>query len=72
MPHGHVVAVKGDVDGAECHFDPGEFGNQPAQALCQRDTACMNANKSELLELGVSLDDLVRDPHEGAPERIAI
>src|SRR5205085_555767 len=70
--HLDVVAVEGDVDGAELDLDARELGDQPAQALRERDAARVDADEREPLEVGVALDQLVRDPLERPRQRICV
>ena len=70
--HLHVVAVERDVDGAELDLLPAELRDQPAQALRERDTACLDADERDAVEIRVSLDDLVRDARERALDRFAV
>jgi hypothetical protein len=67
-----VVPVKGDVDGAECELIVREVGDQPAQAVCERDAARVDADEGNLFQVGITLDDLVRDPGERPVDRLAV
>jgi hypothetical protein len=62
--HLDVVAVEGDVDGAERGRFAGALLDEPAQALCERDTPGLDADERDPREVGVGLDDLVCDPRE--------
>src|SRR4029450_1477413 len=55
--HLDVVAVEGDVDGAEVDLAPGELGDQAAQALCEWNAARVDADERDALEIRVALDD---------------
>src|SRR6476469_6210454 len=57
-----VVAVEGDVELPERDLRAGEFLDALAQPLCERDSARVDANEGDPAEVGVALDDLVRDP----------
>jgi len=49
-----------------------ELGDPAPQALRNRDPAGVDADESDLLEVGVALDDLVRDPRQRALDRLGI
>ena len=70
--HLHVVAVEGDVDGAELDLVLAELRDQPAQALSERHTARLDADERDPVEIRVPLDDLVRDAREGALDRFTV
>ncbi len=61
-----------DVHRAELDLDARELRDQPPQPLCQWDAAGVDPDEGDVLEVGVPLDDLVRDADEGAPERFAV
>ena len=61
-----VVAVKGDVELSERDLAPTEVGDAAAQPLRQRDSARVDADERDALELGVALDDLVGDARQRA------
>ena len=67
-----VVAVEGDVEGAERKLDARALGDQPAQALRDRHAARMDADEGGPVEVGVALDDLVRDADERALDRFVV
>jgi len=67
-----VVAVKGDVELAEDDLGAGELGDPTAQALCDRYATRVDPDQRDPLELGVPLDDLVRDPRQRALDRLGI
>jgi len=70
--HVDVVAVKGDVELAERDLRAGELADPPAQPLCERHAARVDADQSDPRQLGVPLDDLVRDPGESPLDRLGI
>jgi hypothetical protein len=67
-----VVAVEGDVQLAEGDLGAGQLGDPAAQALGDRDAARVDADERDPLEVGIALDDLVRDPRQRALDRLAI
>jgi hypothetical protein len=71
-PDVDVVAVEGDVELAERDLRAGELGDPAAQALGERDAARVDADEGDALELGVALDDLVRDARQRALDVIGI
>jgi hypothetical protein len=70
--HGDVVAVEGDVDGAEVRRLVGALLDQSAQALRERYAARVDADERDVVELGVRLDDLVGDPRERPRKRVGV
>ncbi len=64
--------MEGDVDRSERDLLPGELLDQPPEPLRERDTSRVDADEGDAAEVGVALDDLVRDADEGAPERLAV
>jgi hypothetical protein len=68
-PHLNVVAVEGDVERAQRDFAAGELLDQPAEAVCERHAARVNADECDLLEVGVAFDDLVGDAREAFRDR---
>ena len=70
--HLDVVAVEGDVDGAEVDLDAAELLDQPAQPLRERDAARVDADERDRVEVGVRLDDLVGDAVKGALQRVCV
>ena len=67
-----VVAVEGDVELTEGDLGARELGDPPAQALGDRDATRVDPDQRDVLELGVALDDLVRDPRQRALDRLGI
>src|SRR5436305_7154448 len=67
-----VVAVEGDVELAERDFAAREVGDPPAQALGERDAAGMDPDEGDRIEIGVALDDLVRNPGERPVDVVAV
>jgi len=66
---GDIVAVEGDVDGSEVGSRSGPLLDQPGEAPGERHAARLDADHGELVEVGRSLDDLVRDPGQRPRER---
>ena len=67
-----VVAVEGDVELAERDLGAGELADPPAQALRERHAARVDADERDPRQVGVALDDLVRDPGERLLDRLGI
>jgi hypothetical protein len=67
-----VVSMERDVQLAEGDPGAGQLLDAAAQPLGDRDTARMDADQGDALEVGVALDDLVRDPGERALDRLGI
>jgi hypothetical protein len=70
--HLDVVTVEGDIDGAELDCGAGEVLDQAPQALRERHPAGVDADQRDAIELGIALDDLVRDPVQRALQSICI
>src|SRR5262249_29375219 len=70
--HLHVVAIEGDVDGAERGSLAGALIDEPAQALRERDAARLDADERDAAEIRGALDDLVRDARERPAERLVV
>ena len=68
----HVVAMEGDVELPERGLVLRKLGYPPPQPLGQRDAARVDADEGEALEVGVPLDDLVRDPRQRALDRLGV
>jgi hypothetical protein len=68
----HVIAVEGDVELAEGDLGPLQLGDPAPQSLRERDPARVYADEGDTFEVGVALDDLVRDPRQGALDRCGI
>src|SRR5947199_352013 len=64
-----VVAIEGDVDGAERGRLAGPLLDQAPEPLRERDTAGLDPDERHAAEVGVRLDDLVGDPGERPAER---
>ena len=67
-----VVTVERDVDRAEVGRRAGSLLDQPSQAVCKRDAARLDADERDAGEIGICLDDLVRDPRQRPAQRISI
>jgi len=50
----------------------GELGDPPAQPLRERHAACVDADQRDASQVGVALNDLVRNPGKGPLDRLAI
>src|SRR5436190_20385137 len=70
--HLHVVPVEGDVHCAEVGRFAGALLDETAQPLRERHAARLDADECDLGEVGVGLDELVRDPCERPPERFVV
>src|SRR5437764_10709188 len=68
----NVVAVERDVELADRDLATGEVGDPPAQALGERNAARVDADESDLVQLGVAFDDLVRDPGERPVDGLSV
>ena len=68
----HVVAIEGDVDGAECRRRAGALADQAREPLRKRHAARLDADERDVGDVGIGLDDLVRDPRERPRERVGI
>jgi hypothetical protein len=67
-----VVAVEGDVELAEGDLRAAQLLDPPAQALRERDAARVDPDEGDLREVGVALDELVRDPRQRLRDRLGI
>jgi hypothetical protein len=67
-----VVAVEGDVELPERDLRAGELLDALAQPLCERDSARVDADEGDPAEVGVPLDDLVRDPGQRLRDRVGV
>jgi hypothetical protein len=67
-----VVAMEGDVELAERDLGAGELADPPAQPLRERHAAGVDADQRDPRQIGVALDDLVRDPDERPLDRLGI
>jgi hypothetical protein len=72
LPSDCVVPVEGDVDRPECDLLPAAFLDQGREPLRQRYAARVDADEREPAEIVVALDHLVRDPRQGAGERLGV
>jgi hypothetical protein len=70
--HLHVVAVEGDVDGAEGRRIARALLDEPAEALRERDAARLDPDERDPVDVWVALDDLVGDPGEGPGQRLCV
>ena len=67
-----VVAVEGDVEVAERHLRAAQLADQGVKAGGQDGAAGVDPDQRDTLIAGVLLDDLVRDPHQGAAQIVAV
>jgi aminopeptidase len=67
-----VVSVEGDVELAESDLAAGVVGDSPAEPLGERDTARVNPDQRDLVELRVPFDDLVRDSGERPVDGLSV
>src|SRR6266545_5564141 len=67
-----VAPVEGNVERPERKLDAGALGDQPAEPLRDRDTARVDPDERGSLDLGIALDDLVRDANERALDRLRV
>jgi hypothetical protein len=68
----HVVAVKGDVELPERDLGSGELLDAPAQPLGEGRPARVDADERDTREVGISLDDLVRDTRQRLADRVGV
>jgi hypothetical protein len=68
----HVVAVEGDVELAERDLRRAQLLDPPSQALRERDATGVDPDQRDPREVGVPLDDLVRDPRQRLRDRVGI
>jgi hypothetical protein len=64
--------MEGDVELAERHLGARELVDPPAYALGERDATRVDADESDVPEVGIPFDDLVRDPRQGALDRLGV
>src|SRR5262249_3676013 len=69
---GDVVAVEGDVDGAERRRDSGAFLDHAREPPRERDAPRLDSDQRDLVELGVALDDLVGDSGKGPSQPVGV
>jgi hypothetical protein len=67
-----VVAVEGDVELAERDLGAAQLCDPPPQPLRQRNASRVDSDQRDPVEVGVALDDLVRDPRQRALDRLGI
>src|SRR5439155_13619760 len=74
LPRAHVdvVAVEGDVELAQGELLARALLDEPAQALCERHAARVDADERDRLEVVVPLDDLVRDAGERPADALVV
>jgi hypothetical protein len=68
----HVVAVEGDVELAERDPRRAQLLDAVPQALRERDSARMDPDERDPLEVAVALDDLVGDPRQCPRDRVGV
>jgi hypothetical protein len=64
--------VESDVEGAKSDLDAREVRDQSAQALSKRNSSRVDADQSGAVEVGIALDDLVRDTGDRPAERLRV
>ena len=69
---GDVVAVEGDVDGAERGLDSGALLDQAREPPRERYASGLDPDERDLVELRVALDDLVGDSRKGPPQPVGV
>jgi hypothetical protein len=67
-----VVAVECDVELAERDVRARKLGDAAAQALRERHPARVDADERHAFEIGIALDDLVRDPRQRLADRVGV
>ena len=67
-----VVAIEGDVDGAEVRSRAGPLLDQPSQTMRERDAARLDADERDSRQIGIRLDDLVRDSRQRPAQSVGI
>ena len=81
VAHLHVVAMEGDVERSELQLAAASLGDQPAQAGRERDSASLDPDERDSVEIGlavrvsglsIALDQLVGDPRQCPRDRIGI
>jgi hypothetical protein len=64
--------VEGDVELAEGDLHAAQLLDATAQPLGQRDATRVDADERDLGQVGVPLDDLVRDPRQRLADRLGV
>jgi hypothetical protein len=67
-----VVPVKGDVELAERDLGAAQLVDAAAQPLGERHPARVDSDERDPREVGVALDDLVRDPRQRLRDRVGV
>src|SRR5262249_52178952 len=67
-----VVAVEGDVELPERDLRAGELLDALAEPLRERHAAGVDTDERDPAEVGVPLDDLVRDPRQRLRDRVGV
>jgi hypothetical protein len=67
-----VVPMEGDVELAEGDLGSAQLRDPAAQPLGERNAARVDADERDAAEVGVALDDLVRDPRQRAFDRLGV
>jgi len=68
----HVVAVEGDVELAERDLGACELRDPAPQPLGERHASGVDPDERDPRELGVALDDLVRDARQRLLDRLGV
>jgi hypothetical protein len=72
VAHVDVVAVERDVQRAEGDLAAGELLDQAADPLRDGNASRVDPDEGGALEVGIPLDDLVRDAGDRAPKRFSV
>jgi len=64
--------VEGDVELPERHLGVRELADPAPQPLRERHASGVDADERDLAEVGVALDDLMRDPRECLGDRLGV
>jgi hypothetical protein len=67
-----VVAMEGDVELAEGDLRAAQLLDAAAQPLGQRDATRVDADERDPGQVGVPLDDLMRDPRQRLADRLGV
>jgi hypothetical protein len=67
-----VVAIEGDVDGAERGLDSGALVDQAREPPREWDPAGLDPDECQVVELWIALDDLVGDSRKGSLEPVGV
>jgi hypothetical protein len=71
-PDVDVVAVEGDVQLPEGDVGAADLRDPPPESLGERDAARVDPDECDSRQVRVAFDDLVRDPGQGALDRLGV